>query len=81
MDNALIILARYSTIYIPKNQAKPIIMEMIAGYNDAIKTSLDDLKLDEITKRQMSKILYKNSILLTISLSRIKKKFMGTLMR
>ena len=48
IDNALTILARYSTIYIPKNQAKPIVMEMIAGYNDAIKTSLDDLKLDEI---------------------------------
>ena len=51
VDNALIILATYSTIYIPKNQAKPIIMEMIAGYNDAIKTSLDDLKLDEIKNK------------------------------
>ena len=51
MDNALIILARYSTIYIPKNQAEPIIMEMIAGYNDDIKTSLDDLKLDEIKNK------------------------------
>ncbi len=51
IDNALIILARYSTIYIPKNQAKPIIMEMIAGYNEAIKTSLDDLKLDEIKNK------------------------------
>ncbi len=53
VDNALIILATYSTIYIPKNQAKPIIMEMIAGYNDAIKTSLDDLKLDE-TKNKIA---------------------------
>ena len=51
IDNALTILARYSTIYIPKNQAKPIIMEMIAGYNEAIKTSLDDLKLDEIKNK------------------------------
>ena len=51
VDNALIILARYSTIYIPKDQAKPIIMEMIAGYNEAIKTSLDDLKLDEIKNK------------------------------
>ena len=51
VDNALIILARYSTIYIPKNQAKPIIMEMVAGYSDAIKTSLDDLKLDEIKNK------------------------------
>ena len=51
VDNALIILARYSTIYIPKNQAEPIIMEMIAGYNDDIKTSLDDLKLDEIKNK------------------------------
>ena len=59
VDNALIILARYSTIYIPKNQAKPIIMEMIAGYNDAIKTSLDDLKLDEIKNKTVD---VKNSI-------------------
>lgn len=51
VDNALITLAKYSTIYIPKNQAKPIIMEMIAGYNEAIKTSLDDLKLDEIKNK------------------------------
>ncbi|WP_314979219.1 hypothetical protein [Campylobacter rectus] len=51
IDNALTILARYSTIYIPKNQAKPTIMEMVAGYNDAIKTSLDDLKLDEIKNK------------------------------
>ena len=51
IDNALTILARYSTIYIPKNQAKPIIMDMIAGYNEAIKTSLDDLKLDEIKNK------------------------------
>ncbi len=51
IDNALIVLATYSTIYIPKNQAKPIIMEMVAGYSDAIKTSLDDLKLDEIKNK------------------------------
>ena len=51
IDKALTILARYSTIYIPQNQAKPIIMEMIAGYNEAIKTSLDDLKLDEIKNK------------------------------
>ena len=51
IDNALTILARYSTIYIPKDQAESTIMEMIAGYNDAIKTSLDDLKLDEIKNK------------------------------
>ncbi|WP_107696047.1 hypothetical protein [Campylobacter concisus] len=51
IDNALTILARYSTIYIPKNQAKPIVMEMIAGYNDAIKASLDDLKLEAIKNK------------------------------
>ena len=51
VDNALMILARYSTIYIPENQAKPTIMEMVAGYNEAIKTSLDDLKLDEIKNK------------------------------
>ena len=38
IDNALTILARYSTIYIPKNQAKTTIMEMVAGYSEAIKT-------------------------------------------
>ena len=51
VDNALIILAKYSTIYIPKDQAESTIMGMIAGYNDAIKTSLDDLKLDEIKNK------------------------------
>ena len=51
IDNALTILARYSTIYIPKDQAESTIMEMIAGYNEAIKTSLDDLKLDEIKNK------------------------------
>ncbi|OJJ27768.1 hypothetical protein [Campylobacter concisus] len=66
IDNALTILARYSTIYIPKNQAKPIVMEMIAGYNDAIKASLDDLKLEAI-KNKITDVenSIQNSILLT----------------
>ena len=51
IDNALTILARYSTIYIPKNQAKTTIMEMVAGYSEAIKTSLDDLKLEAIKNK------------------------------
>lgn len=51
VDNALTILARYSTVYIPKNQTEQTIVEMITGYNDVIKASLSDLKLDEIKNK------------------------------
>lgn len=48
IDNALILLTKYSNVYIPKNVAQSTISEMISNYNSSIKNALDTINLQQV---------------------------------
>lgn len=48
VDSALILLTKYSNVYIPKNVAQSTISEMISNYNSSIKNALDTINLQQV---------------------------------
>ncbi|QCD51959.1 hypothetical protein [Campylobacter sp. RM16192] len=62
IDFALIKLAQYSNVYIPKNLAQLTISEMINSYNSSIKNALDDINLQQVKDDEKYIAKYKKEI-------------------
>lgn len=62
IDFALIKLAQYSNVYIPKNLAQSTISEMINSYNSSIKNALDTINLQQVKDDEKYIAKYKKEI-------------------
>lgn len=47
-NTCLKVLAQYSNVYIPKNQARETISEMVSSYDNAIRNALNNVDLDKV---------------------------------